>query len=349
MGERPGSEDPEHDTGVAPGEAHISEHNGPGETEGGLVASMTAGGDAKEEPHATACAATDGGAGASQEKGVALSALACRFLDEPLSAVCADLRNGRLLLAGRFGISSARLETLIDGGTWLDEGVEGYFGCGDHLRNIAQMGIRQDGRFLVTSSRHEAVCIVHELDPFSGRNFSLARVLRHEHVVLSIEFQVGEDVLLVATGDGRVLSWLLEDGAEAAPPFVHDSPVVLMRTRFCEERSICVLACVCREGTCYVWSSQTQTLLGKFAPRDLAPPAELGGEPAEWRGHTGAITHCDLSASGLELATASTDRTCKARPRPPRPARAAPAPAAHPRGGGRHVQLVREEGRDVSS
>ena len=78
-----------------------------------------------------------------------LSTLAARFLGEKPGAVCADIEHGRMLVAGRHGISSVRLETLRDGGAWLDEGCEGYHGFGDHLRNLSHMAIRADGRFLV--------------------------------------------------------------------------------------------------------------------------------------------------------------------------------------------------------
>jgi len=176
-----------------------------------------------------------------------------------------------------------------------------------------------------------------QMDPFGGRSFGVHKVLEHKHPVTTAAYATDGTTLLVATGDGRVRGWEIDtDGATtASASLIHDHKVVSMRAGSCKDLGKTLLACLCVDGSVWLWDTVKWCVLTKIQQRSGhlvgADAAEQGigrdhvpggtstwgiyhtvaDKEADWKGHMGEIVDCDLSEDGFLFITASRDRTCK--------------------------------------
>ena len=234
-----------------------------------------------------------------------------------------DLCHGRLLVGNSMGISSVRCPSLLDAGAWVDEGCEGYWNLGQHLRSIQSLTVSRQARFCATVAENEYVCVVHQMDAYGGRTFGVHKTLQHKHQVTTAAYAADGTTLLVATSDGRVRGWEIDaDGSTTVTAnLAHDYKVIAICASACATLGQSMVACLCGDGSVWVWNTTKWCLLTKIQPRraldDVAwfPDAEradiLIDREAGWRGHFRNITACDLSEDGLLLSTASRDGTCK--------------------------------------
>ena len=187
-------------------------------------------------------------------------------------------------------------------------------------------------------SRNLSMCVCCiQVDPFGGRGFSIHKILEHKHPVVAVAYASDGSTLLVATADGHVRGWEIdtEGTVSVSANLVHDHKVVQIRAGACEETGVALVACLCADGSVWLWDTHKWCVLTKIQPRanhlmgvdarergtgrdrgrgGISTWGDFGMLPdkeSDWKGHIGAIVECDVSADGFLMATASRDRTCK--------------------------------------